>query len=377
MRVITINNTRSQVILLKNNGTPFLLANLYLVTYKRNLSLKRLLYISTVLKRVTLYYEQQGENLELILLNGNYNYILLSISKFYNNYLSQYNLNDVAYQNHVVFIRDYFIWTLNRNLVRNYNNLEQNQSNQIYIFKLNNIFSVLHIGYKRKVQDFKDLDKEYVKQIISRFSDRKNTSPCNYRNYLIIKLFYETGIRIAELLNLKTFEIISSPNYSMIKILRSDTIVDKRADKANIKNIQSNRVIAISNELGLLLEIYIMKIRRITYASPNTKLNHPYLFTSQLGNPLSKSSIQLLFKKINDEFPYIKNQNMRVTPHSLRHTFAFTFIKHLIEEHDLNIDRAKDELRKICGWAASSTMPALINLILYKRILLLSHLSIS
>lgn len=50
---------------------------------------------------------------------------------------------------------------------------------------------------------------------------------------------------------------------------------------------------------------------------------------------------------------------MRVTPHSLRHTFAFTFIKHLIEEHDLNIDRAKDELRKICGWAASSTMPDL------------------
>jgi len=297
MRVITINNTRSQVILLKNNGTPFLLANLYLVTYKRNLSQKRLLYISTVLKRVTLYYEQQGENLELILLNGNYNYILLSISKFYNNYLSQYNLNDVAYQNHVVFIRDYFIWTLNRNLVRNYNNLEQNQSNQIYIFKLNNIFSVLHIGYKRKVQDFKDLDKEYVKQIISKFSDRKNISPCNYRNYLILKLFYETGIRIAELLNLKTFEIISSPNYSMIKILRSDTIVDKRADKANIKNIQSNRVIAISNELGLLLEIYIMKIRRITYASPNTKLNHPYLFTSQLGIHYLKAVFSFCLKK--------------------------------------------------------------------------------
>ncbi|MDG4655270.1 site-specific integrase, partial [Chryseobacterium arthrosphaerae] len=253
-------------------------------------------------------------------------------------------------------IRDYILWVINRQFSRCYS--KKRQLYETYTRKIENIFSVLQLKYKRKIQNFKNIGEDHIKKVIDKFSEKKDNHPLYYRNFLIIELLSETGIRAGELLNLKTFDILF--NSAIVKIIQSD-LVDSRANKPNLKNIQSNRGIAISNELVHQLEYFILTIRRITYKSKKSKLDHPYLFTSLLGRPLSKSSIQNLFDKINDEFPYFDSNNklIKITPHSIRHTFSYSFIKYAIEEKEMEIDRAKDELRKICGWNAASTMPDL------------------
>lgn len=359
MRSISIyKNNNSHVLLLKNDGTPFLLANLYLVTSKRNLSTKRLQYICTVIKRATLFFELQGKNFEQILISGNYDYLIKLIPTFFSIYLDQYNLSDENYQNHIIFLREYITWSLKRYLIKNFNYKEEEKFKALYLNKFENTFSTLQIYFKKKVKRFKDIDEVYLKKLLKELFEKRNKTFLNYRNYLIIKIFMETGLRVGELLNLKTPDILFSFEHSYIKVCESD-VIDERADKPKIKNIQSNRVVAISQELATLLDFYIKKIRRITYNSKSAKLNHPYLFTSKLGKPLSKSSIQYLFKIINLEFPYSDTYYKKITPHSFRHTFAYRYIKYLIEEKEIDIERAKDELRKICGWNSSSTMPDL------------------
>jgi integrase len=88
------------------------------------------------------------------------------------------------------------------------------------------------------------------------------------------------------------------------------------------------------------------------------KLKHGFLFTSELGKPLSKTAISDIFGKINSA---LLAQNKRIfinlSPHVLRHTFADSFLQYLIEVRKMDMERAKDELRIVCGWSVSSVMP--------------------
>lgn len=205
MRSIFIyRNNNSHVLLLKNDGTPFLLANLYLVTSKRNLSTKRLQYICTVIKRATHFFELEGKNFEEILISGNYDYLIKLIPTFFNIYLDQYILSDENYQNHIIFLREYITWSLKRYLIKNFNYKDEEKFKALYLNKFENTFSTLQIYYKKKVKRFKDIDEVYLKKLLREFFEKRNETFLNYRNYLIIKIFMETGLRVGELLNLKT-----------------------------------------------------------------------------------------------------------------------------------------------------------------------------
>lgn len=181
------------------------------------------------------------------------------------------------------------------------------------------------------------------------------------RNYIIIHLFASTGIRIGELLKLKSSDVHDYNGSYYIEVLnREDEEEDLRADEPSLKNEQSQRVISITEELHNCIQKYIMNFRRPIRDGRKVKLGHGYLLVSERGTPLSKTTIY-------DVLDHLKETIIRkgkhkfekdLTPHSFRHYFAESFLENLIEIQGVDEERAKDQLRIIGGWSLSSNMPS-------------------
>ena len=110
------------------------------------------------------------------------------------------------------------------------------------------------------------------------------------RNKLIIELFYVTGIRLSELINIKISDV--DFNNQSIKVLG-------KRNKERIIPLSSNVV----NDLNIFIE--------------NNKQNK-YLFTNLKGEKLYN---KLVYRLVNKYIGEISSVNKK-SPHILRHTFA-------------------------------------------------------
>lgn len=83
-----------------------------------------------------------------------------------------------------------------------------------------------------------------------------------------------------------------------------------------------------------------------------------YLFISDRGRPLS---IRALSNVLDRLFLTIELAHPGLLPtlsaHDFRHTFADRFLAYLVEKRGYDLERATDELRRVCGWSETSTMP--------------------
>lgn len=116
------------------------------------------------------------------------------------------------------------------------------------------------------------------------------------RDVLIIEMFYSTGIRLSELVNMKIKDID----------FRNKTI--KIKGKGN-----KERYVFYGHDCSIYLDDYINNSRRYYLKDAND-----YLFINQHGKKLTQSGIEYIVKKILKE----SNINIHLTPHVLRHTFA-------------------------------------------------------
>jgi integrase len=137
------------------------------------------------------------------------------------------------------------------------------------------------------------------------------------RNKMIIRLFYETGIRKGELMSL-TIENCHTSKLSkgerpFIHTMENVKYQDPRRKKPHEKT--RNRIIPISQSLCKLINEY--KILR--NASEAAKRQHPFLVLSSQGDhpPLSLSGLNGIFATIKEHLPDVKP----LGPHRLRHTF--------------------------------------------------------
>jgi integrase len=82
------------------------------------------------------------------------------------------------------------------------------------------------------------------------------------------------------------------------------------------------------------------------------------LFISDRGRPLS---IRALSNVLDRLFLTIELAHPGLLPtlsaHDFRHTFADRFLAYLVEKLGHDLERATDELRRVCGWSDTSTMP--------------------
>jgi integrase len=177
------------------------------------------------------------------------------------------------------------------------------------------------------------------------------------RNWLMIELLLETGIRRGELLKLYTTDINQGSQHAYLSINdREHDPNDPRAEEPALKT--HGRTIGLSTQLYEVYERYIQGERRPLRNGKPVKLPHRYLFISDRGRPLSIRALSNVFDCL---FLTIELAHPGLLPtlsaHDFRHTFADRFLAHLVEVRGFDLERAMDELRRICGWSDTSTMP--------------------
>ena len=125
------------------------------------------------------------------------------------------------------------------------------------------------------------------------------------RNKLIVELFYSTGIRRAELINIKLADIDSYKG--VLKVL------GKRSKE---------RLVPILKSVLNTLETYLIERSKIVK-------NSDFLFITEKGNKIYET---LVYRVINSYFSKVSSK-VKKSPHILRHSFA----THLLNEGaDLN-----------------------------------------
>ncbi|MDD2981771.1 MAG: tyrosine-type recombinase/integrase [Crocinitomicaceae bacterium] len=135
------------------------------------------------------------------------------------------------------------------------------------------------------------------------------------RDLLMVEMFYQTGIRLSELINLKDGDVTRSS----IKVL----------GKRN-----KERIIPISDSFSRNIE---------SFRSHKMKLfpNESHFFVSNKGNKLYP---KFVYRKINSYLGSVTNLDIK-SPHVLRHTFA---------THMLNNGAGLEVLKDILGHASLS-----------------------
>lgn len=177
------------------------------------------------------------------------------------------------------------------------------------------------------------------------------------RNWLMIELLLETGIRRGELLKLYTTDINKGSQHAYVSINdRKHDPGDPRVEEPALKT--HGRTVGISAQLYEVYERYIQSERRPLRDGKPMKLPYRYLFISDRGRPLS---IRALSNVLDRLFFSIELADSGLLPtlsaHDFRHTFADRFLAYLVEKRGQDLERATDELRRVCGWSETSTMP--------------------
>lgn len=132
------------------------------------------------------------------------------------------------------------------------------------------------------------------------------------RDHLIVEMFYQTGIRLSELIELKQKDVS----------LRNIKVLGKR---------NKERIIPITDGLNVLIQKYLA-------FKSQMGLDSIYFYVLQNGNKLYP---KLVYRKINYYLGSVTNLDKK-SPHVLRHTFA---------THMLNNGAGLETLKDLLGHA--------------------------
>lgn len=117
-----------------------------------------------------------------------------------------------------------------------------------------------------------------------------------HRNKLIIELFYATGIRLSELINLKQINI----DFHLCQL----KVLGKR---------NKERIVPFSNVLKEQIQKYVLSKTEL-----ENKQNEEFLFVTKTGTKLYE---KLVYRVVNTYLAQITTADKK-SPHVLRHTFA-------------------------------------------------------
>lgn len=238
-----------------------------------------------------------------------------------------------------------------------------------------NLSSNHHKAHKNGT-NFKSLTEEMQKALRSIISPKAleplfKSNEAQLRNFLIVRLLLNYGLRTGELLLLTLDSIKPDVKTHNTYLLITDTHnkTDTRITKPQIKNVQSIRSILLEKRDVQFINIYINHIRR-----KETKNRMLFLSLQAPYAPLSKSGFKKIIATINENMkskhPQFFDTNYvdsldKISAHTLRHTWAYMMLKYNYESYLSTHHKAKamekavENLRKMAGWSLNSTMPYL------------------
>lgn len=190
------------------------------------------------------------------------------------------------------------------------------------------------------------------------------------RNYLIVNLLTQSGIRRGALGKLKISDFHFYGTFDQISIYRSgNDPTDPRAEKPNQKT--KAHLATVDKNIMHQVKFYIDHVR----AAFTRAQYHDFVFVSEnnskgtAGQPLSLKSINSLFQKIS------KALGVHVHPHMLRHKWNEIFDEKG-ERCGVDATRLEDIRKYAMGWSQNTTMNNIYNdkrLALKARELSLAH----
>ena len=179
--------------------------------------------------------------------------------------------------------------------------------------KITSIKSYFNYNIKRGIVSVNPADKvsrpkltkhlpEYLtEEEVGKLLDVDVKSPYDYRNKTILELLYSSGIRISELVNIKT------PNYDseecLIRIMGQGS---------------KERIVPLGDYAVNIMNDYMNNYRPLI-----NKKHTDYVFINNRGDKISR---QFIFKVIKKE-ALKKGIKKDISPHTLRHTFATHLLK--------------------------------------------------
>ena len=195
-----------------------------------------------------------------------------------------------------IHIRSYIVELMNSNISNRSVCRKISSIKSLYKFlKKNNIVSQSPLANVQLPKVSKRLPSFVKQKEILLLGDRSFFSDdfFGFRDYLMIRLFYQTGMRLSELTNLKDSDI----NSDSIKVL----------GKRN-----KERLIPISLEFSKLIEQYKM------FKNNEFEKVNEYLIVSDSGNKVYE---KFVYRKVNYYIGIVSSIDKK-SPHILRHTFA-------------------------------------------------------
>lgn len=218
-------------------------------------------------------------------------------------------------------------------------------------------FDALYLG-GTSVAEVKGLDEQDLHKVLLMLHPNAKQNPfrrnSRIRNWLIFRLFSEAGPRRGELLKLKTTDICERNDKFYITLRR---VPDDPSETRAIPPAQKTlpRTIGISEGLFLDIEQYIQGERRPVRSGKRSRLAHQFLFTSERGSPLSLSALNNMFSVMRAAA--FEHTGTSLHPHLLRNTFCNNYLDWRVDRTNVELERAIEELRHLCGWQPNSKMP--------------------
>lgn len=185
------------------------------------------------------------------------------------------------------------------------------------------------------------------------------TEAHKYRNYIIVLLGLELGLRRSEMLLIKLSDIMWHINQIAVVGLEDESI-DPR--KAGPRPKTNERMAPLTEQLAWAIRKYVDTYRR-TNKRVSDAHKHPFLLLAHHrneGQPMSIKAVDGLFNRLGETVPELKE----VHSHLLRHDAVFTLLQSMKEKLDdlTPEDRTTHTQRVLTnafGWNSESEMPGL------------------
>ena len=164
----------------------------------------------------------------------------------------------------------------------------------------NNYF--LNIESLKKPKRLPQIIKE--KEILLMLNSCNKNKPLGFRDYIIIKLLYSTGMRVSELCALETNDL---------DLVNLEIKVFGKGSK--------ERIVLIYEELRDELKRYLNNDRIALLAKSDNETNRS-LFINNKGTSLTTRGVRVILNKVIKQC----EETFHISPHMLRHSFATTLL---------------------------------------------------
>ena len=219
--------------------------------------------------------------------------------------LQQYGLHEISEASHIM-IRSWFVSLMEQNISPRTVNRKKAALNTIFKYlnkhglsTENPMNKVLSPKMAKRLPAF--LEEEKMKSLLDEYFPQQGKDFVTLRDQLIIEMLYNTGMRLSELVNLKTTDV--NTYSATIKVL----------GKRN-----KERIIPYNTRLQKLIKDYL-DLRQSTFSEISD-----YFFVSSKGKKVYQ---KLVYRVVIYYLNTITSQDKK-SPHVLRHTFATHMLNH-------------------------------------------------